>query len=279
MTNFFKHLIERHSQPSGNIKPRLPGIFESDQILSKNYSEENRFIPPVEENYSQVELPVKKNREKFENEIKEKSFQKNTISNYNNTGNELNVKKPSDSILPKKVDGQNAEIVQNNPGKKTIPEVKSEKGNEMSPKVVNPVKNNQKTSLNILHIKPEIKNESGEILNERGINTNVKNEITGISEKRITSAKQKEIVEKEVNISNIGLKLPNRFNQWMNEPVKRPQSKEKEISASPSIKVNIGRIEVKAIMNQGNQPVPGKPAFKPKLSLEDYLNQRNGGKR
>jgi hypothetical protein len=49
-------------------------------------------------------------------------------------------------------------------------------------------------------------------------------------------------------------------------------------SSSPStIRVSIGRIEVKAMMPPAPPPAspkPGRPA--PRLSLEEYLKQRNG---
>jgi hypothetical protein len=50
-------------------------------------------------------------------------------------------------------------------------------------------------------------------------------------------------------------------------------------SPPPTVRVTIGRVEVKAIMPPA-QPTRAKPARSaPTLSLEDYLKQRNGGKR
>ncbi len=45
----------------------------------------------------------------------------------------------------------------------------------------------------------------------------------------------------------------------------------------PAIHVSIGRVEVRAIMPPVAAPKPTPPSA-PKLSLEDYLKQRNGGK-
>ena len=53
----------------------------------------------------------------------------------------------------------------------------------------------------------------------------------------------------------------------------------KETMSLPTIKVNIGRIDVKAVMQQSNQSFRKKEVTrKPKLSLNDYLKQRSGGK-
>jgi hypothetical protein len=49
-------------------------------------------------------------------------------------------------------------------------------------------------------------------------------------------------------------------------------------STNPTIKVNIGRIEVKAIMQQTSSP-QRTVQQKPKLSLEKYLEKRSGGHR
>jgi len=45
----------------------------------------------------------------------------------------------------------------------------------------------------------------------------------------------------------------------------------------PSIHVTIGRVEVRAVMPSVAAPKPAPPSG-PKLSLEDYLKQRNGGR-
>jgi len=50
------------------------------------------------------------------------------------------------------------------------------------------------------------------------------------------------------------------------------------VKTAPTIKVTIGRIEVKAVMQQPPPKQTIKP-HAPKLSLDDYLKQRNAGKR
>lgn len=49
--------------------------------------------------------------------------------------------------------------------------------------------------------------------------------------------------------------------------------------SQPTIKVNIGRIEVRAVMEPVPTPPQRKVSLKPKLSLDDYLKQRDGGGR
>src|ERR1039458_263580 len=48
--------------------------------------------------------------------------------------------------------------------------------------------------------------------------------------------------------------------------------------SAPAIHVTIGRVEVRAIQSAAPKPKPAKPA-PPKLSLDDYLQKRDGGAR
>ncbi len=50
-------------------------------------------------------------------------------------------------------------------------------------------------------------------------------------------------------------------------------------STAPTIKVTIGRIDVRAVMQQTPSPQRRVTPTKPKLSLDDYLKQRGGGER
>ncbi len=50
-------------------------------------------------------------------------------------------------------------------------------------------------------------------------------------------------------------------------------------STPPTIKVTIGRIDVRAVMQQAPSPQRRTAPPKPKLKLDDYLKQRNGGQR
>jgi hypothetical protein len=49
--------------------------------------------------------------------------------------------------------------------------------------------------------------------------------------------------------------------------------------SGPTIKINIGHIEVRAVMQQTSSPLQPQESLKPKLSLDDYLSQRNHNKK
>ncbi len=286
MNNFFKNLIERHTQPVGKIKPRLSGVFKPDRNPSLNFGdpEASQFVIPEKEENSD---PVQ-STEGFINKVdkikRNAVSQKNTISSYETSEKPQSNKTGNQSLSINKIrDVQGIE--KSKSIEKPVPKMKNEikKNSEKMASDSQPEK--QKSDFNVFQIKPEIKPEFGETLSNR--NDTGKSKLSGDDktqksiqpEKQFTPSEKKVVPNKNERNGTMGLKLPNRFNQWMNEPVKQSQPKGNEISSPQTIKVNIGRIEVKAIMEQNGTPVSRKPAFKPKLSLNDYLNQRNGGKR
>ena len=279
MNNFFKNLIERHAQLADQIKPRLPGIYESDWNSTLNFGDREASqlgMPEREENSDPVQLKNELISKTFRT-IKDSVSQKNTISKFESPDKNPQLFKERDQSLSVST-GRSFQEKEKSTIGKTVPKIKNEIQQNLEKNSVTQEKN-QKADINVFNIKPE----SGVTHIHHNIEKSKysDNDKTGKSiqpEKQLTTPEKKVFPNKNKN-DGMGVKLPNRFNQWMNEPVKQSQSKPNEITASQTIKVNIGSIEVKAIMETNRTPVSGKPAFKPKLNLEDYLNQRNGGKR
>lgn len=70
------------------------------------------------------------------------------------------------------------------------------------------------------------------------------------------------------------------FEQPIPSITDRLSDQRKTLSATPTIKVTIGRIDVRAVMQKAEStPVRRVVPSKPKLSLDDYLKQRSGGER
>ncbi|HZA21190.1 MAG TPA: hypothetical protein VFA32_01040, partial [Dehalococcoidia bacterium] len=61
---------------------------------------------------------------------------------------------------------------------------------------------------------------------------------------------------------------------WRKEPYWRPA--DSGPSRSPTTRVNIGRIEVRAITPPAPAPAPKPPRLDPRLTLDDYLRRRDG---
>ncbi len=71
--------------------------------------------------------------------------------------------------------------------------------------------------------------------------------------------------------------LKSRLEPMVSFPVKLQITEDRK--PEPTIRVNIGRIEVRAVMPSAPAPRPKRPRAGPMLSLEDYLKQRNGRQR
>lgn len=70
------------------------------------------------------------------------------------------------------------------------------------------------------------------------------------------------------------------FEQPIPSITDRLSEQRRTLSATPTIKVTIGRIDVRAVMQKAEStPVLRVVPPKPKLSLDDYLKQRSGGER
>ena len=286
MSNFFKNIIERHAQPAGNIKPRLPGVFEPDWNMSANFieSESNQFdISKKDINSEQIHSDgtFETKIEKIKNDP---VFKLNTTSNVQTSKNLLTNKTGNEFHSNNEMRNTQGDVPTKSREKPISPIKKEIKWNPENKKSGS-VSEKSKSDFNVFQIEPETKqefrndsfNQSETGKNKLSGNDRIKTSVK--SDKLFTPPEKKEISNQNNGNGTMGLRLPNRFNQWMSEPVKKSQTKGNEISSSQTIKVNIGRIEVKAIMEQNGTPVSRKPAFKPKLSLDDYLNQRNGGKR
>jgi hypothetical protein len=89
-----------------------------------------------------------------------------------------------------------------------------------------------------------------------------------------------QIVREANNISYLQ-NFDNKFQNQLIMPIKKTErifeTKTKEIS-QPTIKVNIGRIEVRAIMETKPQPPQRQITRKPNITLEDYLKRRDESK-
>lgn len=79
--------------------------------------------------------------------------------------------------------------------------------------------------------------------------------------------------------SNGLLGLPPSLTDWKSELNQESFIKDIKTETEPVIKVNIGRIEVRAVTQQTPLPPRPKASPRPKLTLDDYLKQRNGGQR
>ena len=82
------------------------------------------------------------------------------------------------------------------------------------------------------------------------------------------------------NAASPGTSLPTNWTPFTRKDSEALQALQQREAPAPSIRVTIGRIEVRAIM-PAKEPAARPPTRRPgpKLSLDDYLKQQNGGQR
>jgi hypothetical protein len=64
----------------------------------------------------------------------------------------------------------------------------------------------------------------------------------------------------------------------LNRAAPLPPAPEAEAPAAPTIKITIGRVDVRAMMPDQEAPRPAPAARNTALSLDEYLKRRSGGK-
>lgn len=276
MSDFFEHLIARHSQTKDSIKPRLPGRFESAQVSPNgvSYNDGEKTIAQVYEDYdNQRDSPTMRLSEDFSSG--KSLFQRNPFSTF------------SDRKIVDKLDvseTHNHELV-----KMTIKKEQSRKSpfidliNDSLNGVI-PKSNSLNKSNQLTEVKPTIKDnysiKSTSADKPEKEQTHPQKPTTNpIIAKKETNEVISPRVEKSTPENTGQYTLTERFNKWMDEPVKEAVRSELKSETMPPIQVNIGRIEVKAITDSPPAMQVRKTAFSPKLSLTEYLEQKNGGKR
>lgn len=289
MNSFLARLLDRHLNPANNVLPQVRGRFEPDIPFSmsqpanypleksnvnfdsgkENFIDKNRLIKNPDWYLSQdislkkedkpVHLPVKKPENKSEL-IKSKD-RKNEAGTFKKMISEP-IKKPNDD---------NNKERQNLISHKSEFEAKEERSSEYLPL---PDKNLPK-GLNIIG---EINGHEQPVESKRIKRKNTPELVVKPAQSdpgNSDSRKDSKVLGENSTRNQGALRSPQWLSDWKAGIKKETIIKETQTQSGPTIKVNIGRIEVRAMMQQVPSPSQPKESLKPKLSLDDYLNQRN----
>lgn len=82
-------------------------------------------------------------------------------------------------------------------------------------------------------------------------------------------------VARIVQPATITINLGNQTQSNQSERFMVPPPEMNQIPAAPVIKISIGRIEVKAVVQTPSQPAKSSPAPKPRMSLDEYLKKQD----
>jgi hypothetical protein len=272
VSSFFQRQIDRHVKPEGQIKPRLPGRFEPYRITSPDIN--NDLHDNVNYDKQQTEDAKPKSyyieRSKPENErfAREKPafsvFSGEPGLNADIGSQNDDAKVSQDKFTPgfspekryfaeeRRKDSSHGEIPKPEFTEKNATPIRIKKP------VIKPIPENW--------IEQEHKNEAGK----------AHSSLTGKKEVKSAEIDNSESAEKSGNLPQVSLTA--QFYKWLEKPVEQIENAKPKVETPHIIRVNIGKIEVRAITEQTPIPQIKKNGFKPILTLEDYLKQRDGGK-
>jgi hypothetical protein len=293
MSDFFEHLIERHSRPADSVRPRLPGRFEPDRISPTGFSDndgEQIINPGAADSDNLLNPPnIRKSKDFDSGKL---SFRQNPFSNspVGNVFNKKNLDEKSSDTIEKNLDEKSSNTIEKKFEKEQVRKWTSFdfKYGDLDKRTLKPDKPISSDSLtkgnNVIEVKPVIQDiyPIKQLPTDRPERRDIQSQkptIKPVIPEKETSKSKSPDVEKSTPEKAGQFTLTERFNTWMDEPVKEAVRPELKSETLPTIQVKIGRIEVKAITESLPSPQVRKTAFSPKLSLTEYLEQKNGGKR
>lgn len=302
MSRFLKNILTRHIDITNDVKPYIPGKFEPataqfidfpdkyatesriENNLALNINDDLRFSEKSPDGAIDSDFMRNEEGGTFRNAVK-KSLNKPEIKTVSDEKNRVGAK-------TSKSENQSKSKEKNT--KQKIRKSNSRISGEIDRNHESPLKPGPLFSVNknefVMPMNPEIQDVRG--------NSRLKHKLYSENENLSSPTKMTDSVPKTNefkadvkptpqkneefgNADKFSFRqsgLPDWLSDWKNNPGRESNARETVPESKPVIKVNIGRIEVKAIM----QPVSVTPKRintpKPKLSLEDYLKQRDGVK-
>jgi hypothetical protein len=258
MNGFINHIIGRHLSPANTVSPRLPGRFEPvHSLLSGNISANFPLTPgnaiqndlsSTEEGYSLRSTPVQRDRPGMPLPFAEPApapAVRIEPSTDPGTGKTRDNNSYMDPLLPRGERQIPKDTFGDGPLKNAVP-------------VAFPA--DQARTGRHFHDMPDEKEDEP-------------SRASPFAYPKILPFRDNEKKEKDPSISSpsAGMMMPDTLSLSRPQPIARGQT-----DNLPAIKVFIGRIEVRAITTQGTARATRTTAQQPKMSLEDYLNNRNG---
>jgi hypothetical protein len=292
MTGFLTRLINRHLNPEGNVLPQVRGRFEpgrSIALLNHGYQPSSGIENDIEFNN---ERPASKEKT---GKINERLVQKNNPSSKEKSNVPVQFNKKVIKPMVKEAQDNNAdESPKTNKISETVLNLRKKSG-EIRAEFISPLKKNPGNEVESKPIFEQthllIKNKLSKE-NEKSILQDMQEPMepgNRILKKTFKSFVKPVISDPITTFSDITIKRIENLHQnskgvlhppaWSGKQnaglIWETMIKETQVQSSPTIKVNIGRIEVRAVMQQAASPLQPTESPKPKLSLSEYLNKRN----
>lgn len=307
MSDFIISLLNRHIDIANNVQPNIPAKFEPDiksslfinvndpAVLHINddnttlqLSNKEHYFTDTPTGHSENNISGKKKDSPSQIPLNESATKMDAEVNINDTNFQRSAAMNPDKRGLKKKDRKEERA-------KKTPIVKSEEENSKHKILYSPkhlVSGSQEGSIkpfkfddqdnkfrNTNHEANQDKqtDEHHSITKEQSSDFTVKP-----VEQETDSEKSQQSTDDLGNVDTLShglLGIPPRLQESKTEMNQAFFIKDSNSDSEPTIKVSIGRIEVRAVMEPVQTPPLRKVTVKPKLSLDDYLKQRDGGRR
>jgi hypothetical protein len=260
MNSFIEQLIERHTTPSMHVKPRIRGWFESDTVAANSLEESAKYYADEKEANAITAFDVPKLQRSKNSVVKESSTVSNIETDITN--------KNTVPLEEQKNEAPANQIFQNK--------------SQVKPDVYKPpfkdVKDVAKGELGRLEAETKNKNTF--------IKTETETQGVFITKKTNTAETNEAkpgdfLIDRSVKKALISAESPG-LSKRQHAPgslsTTYPLDTKEAADKTTIIKVNIGRIDVRAVVPTSVQSSSdGKKENGPRMSLDDYFKKRNKG--
>ncbi|MBK9014757.1 MAG: hypothetical protein IPM82_12125 [Saprospiraceae bacterium] len=287
MSGFIQNLLARHFEPIQGVRPRLRGLFEPPaNALGVSAFDEQRVVSPDWQDFpSEEAVPPLTNRlrqsdresnkeptpEGFHSNLQptpiienqEVDFEKSTLPN----DSEKDLYKIRPVLKSEKIENPKR-LATNHFEKSTLPN-----DSEKDLYKIRPVLKSEKIENPEILATNQLKKQAGTTTQTDALNGRLPHVPSSIQP---ALGKVENLATSSEGLSHLNVDLQEMLPEAFRRSI-RMENRHSQPSA-PVVKINIGRIEVKALKQQvpASQTPKTRTGIKPKLTLEGYLKKQNG---
>lgn len=280
MNHFIQNVLTRHTQAEPTIRPRTRSRFETDKHVSTDWVANELASGETVVDNREVHTAVPSSQSE-----RSGKFSLQPAQNFENADfpdHSMHVSPPSDFIRPPKAVKQNPPSLPISP-KQEVPNTSlfNEKWKESAPqkpiyqkgKPISP-KTPMESSDNSPTVDPPFAiRKDEEKTTPKSKKELAKPTIFGKSGDGNTPA-EKPLKDQQATIAPVEPAIFSQFQQVPLFQTRHPVSDFPDHQPAPTIKVSIGRIEVRAIIEKTPPPIKKRERLKPNMSLADYLKKQ-----
>lgn len=256
MNSFSSAVMQRHMGQTDAVVPRPVGLYESTQKIGIEAQEQIEQSNPDAE-YNTQTTPI--------NAVNRINPQFEVQTPYQSHSEDLSNQKEANTRLSYTLDARDTPQL--------VPSQNSDELKPFAPLIPAPVQSvaTPRTTDNDLKDNDSQPKKTEQLVQLHLIQPPNERQIVTHTEPIIKSENAVNIVQPATTTTNFGSQTPSN----QSERFTAPPPKMNEPPSTPIVKVSIGRIEVKAVVQTPSQPAKSNPPSKPRMSLDEYLKKQD----